>query len=119
MHSSIIPIDDVTFDAEVLRSPIPVLVEVTSPGCGPCRQQTPIVERLARELAGRVRVVLLDIARAPEAAVRLRIRGAPTLLLFAGGRELTRHLGLTPETILRRMLDESGALAWASIERVG
>lgn len=101
----LLSLDDLGFETDVLASELPVLIDVTAHWCGPCRAQLPIVERLAAQLAGRIRVVTLDLERAPVTATRLGIRGAPTLIVFAGGREIARHVGLTPETILRRMLE--------------
>jgi thioredoxin 1 len=98
-------LDDLGFETDVLASELPVLIDVTARWCGPCRAQLPIVERLAAQLAGRLRVVTLDLEHAPVTATRLGIRGAPTLIVFAGGREIARHVGLTPETILRRMVE--------------
>ncbi|UJR82668.1 thioredoxin family protein [Sandaracinus amylolyticus] len=105
MTRHLISVDDLGFDVDVLASDLPVLVEATSRWCGPCRAQHVILERLAAQLAGRVRVVLLDIEQAPVTTVRLGIRGTPTLMLFAGGREIARQSGLTPETIVRRMIE--------------
>ena len=105
MSHSLSPLPDHAFETDVLTSEIPVLIDVTARWCGPCRAQLPIVERIAAQLAGRVRVLTLDVDEAPVTATRLGIRAAPTLILFAGGREIARHVGLTPETIVRRMLE--------------
>ncbi len=96
-HSRVIPLDDATFDSEVLRtaSPLPVLVDFTAAWCGPCKALRPIVERLAETQEGRLRVAQVDIDDSPEIARRLGIRGAPTVVVFKGGKEIARHLGAT------------------------
>lgn len=98
-------VNDLAFDVDVLASELPVLVEATARWCGPCRAQHPILERVAAQLAGRARVVLLDVDHAPLTAARLGIRSVPTLIVFAAGREVARQTGLSPETIVRRLLE--------------
>src|ERR1043166_2545414 len=93
----VIPIGDDNFDAEVLSSdsPLPFLLDVSATWCGPCKAIWPIVERIAGAYAGQLRVGKLDMDDAPEAVRRLGVRGAPTLIVFRGGKEIGRHLGTT------------------------
>jgi thioredoxin 1 len=93
----VITLDDSTFDAEVLHSdsPLPILVDFGAAWCGPCKALRPIVERLAESQAGRLRVAEVDIDEAPGVARRLGIRGAPTVVVFRGGKETGRQLGTT------------------------
>jgi thioredoxin 1 len=102
-------IDDATFDREVLSSAVPVLVDFTTAWCGPCRALAPIVHRIAEERAGRLRVVTADGDQCVALAARLRIKGFPTLVLFAGGREIARRVGLTTKDKLLALID--GALS--------
>lgn len=91
------------FDAEVLGSDLPVLVDFTTAWCGPCKALTPIMARIAAE--GRVKVVAVDGDEHPELTARFGIRGYPTVIAFGGGRELARNLGLAPRERLLRLLD--------------
>jgi thioredoxin 1 len=93
----VIALHDGNFDAEVLRSdsPLPILVDFGAAWCGPCKALRPIVERLAETYAGRLRVAEVDIDDAPGIVRRLGIRGAPTVVVFQGGRETGRQLGTT------------------------
>lgn len=99
------------FDAEVLGSDLPVLVDFTTAWCGPCKALTPIMARIAAEGAGRVKVVAVDGDAHPELTARFGIRGYPTVIAFGGGRELARNLGLAPRERLLRLLDAHATAA--------
>jgi thioredoxin 2 len=93
-----------TFDEEV-RSALPVLVDFWAPWCGPCRMVSPLVERLGRESAGRVKVVKLNVDEAPLVSERYDIRGIPLLMLFVDGGEVDRIVGAVPQERLRGWLE--------------
>ena len=78
-------VTDPSFADDVLRSPLPVLLDCWAPWCGPCRALAPVIEALARQYAGRVRVAKLNVDENPAVAARYGIQGIPTLLLFDGG----------------------------------
>ncbi len=87
--------NDINFDDEVLKSNDPVLVDFTATWCGPCKQLAPIVDQLATELAGKVKVGKLDIDDSPIVASKLGIRGVPTLMVFKNGERAAQHVGVT------------------------
>jgi thioredoxin 2 len=94
----------VTFDEE-LRASVPVLVDFWAPWCGPCRMVSPLVERLGRDHAGRLKVVKLNVDEAPELSERYEIRGIPLLVLFRDGSEIDRLVGAAPQEQLSRWLE--------------
>jgi thioredoxin 1 len=102
---SIRTFDEATFDREVLAAPLPVLVEFGATWCGPCKALAPIVHKIAEGRVGRLEVGAIDIDDSPSVATRLGIRGVPTLVLFAGGREVARHVGLTSHAKLAELVD--------------
>jgi len=87
--------NDINFDDEVLKSTNPVLVDFTATWCGPCKQLAPIVDQLATELAGKVKVGKLDIDDSPVVASKLGIRGVPTIMVFKNGERAAQHVGVT------------------------
>ena len=97
-------ITDATFAAEVEQSPLPVLLDMWAPWCGPCRALAPTVEALATELAGRVRVAKLNVDENPATSARFNIQGIPALLVLRAGREVGRIVGLQPKTEILRQL---------------
>lgn len=91
---AIIETNTAGFEAEVLKSEIPVLVDFWAPWCGPCKALTPIVHELAEELEGKVKVVKLNIDESPEIAGKYSIMSIPTLLIFVGGTVSDQLIGL-------------------------
>jgi thioredoxin 2 len=104
LHAHPLVVTDDTFAQEVERSPLPVLVDMWAPWCGPCRSVTPIVEDLARDFAGRLRVAKVNVDDNPNTANRFRIQSIPALLVFKNGQEVDRIIGAQPKSeILRRV----------------
>ncbi|HLF11147.1 MAG TPA: thioredoxin TrxC [Gammaproteobacteria bacterium] len=104
-------VTDATFSAEVERSPLPVLVDAWAAWCGPCRAIAPIVEELAAELSGRVRVAKLNVDENPITAGRFALRSIPTLLIFKDGREIDRIIGAQPKLQITQQLERALAQA--------
>jgi thioredoxin 2 len=98
-------VTDATFAALVEHSPVPVLLDAWAPWCAPCRQLAPIVDQLAKSLAGRVRVAKLDVDQNPQTARRFGLRSIPTLLVFQDGAEVDRLVGLQPRAEIERRLE--------------
>jgi len=89
-------VDAAMLDRQVRQGEVPVLVDVWAPWCGPCRMMAPAFEAAAAELGPEMRLLKLNSDAEPEAAARLGIRGIPTMILFAGGREVARVSGAMP-----------------------
>ncbi len=100
-----VAVTDATFAADVERAPLPTLVDAWAPWCGPCRAIAPVIEELASELAGRVRVAKLNVDENPMTASRFGLRSIPTLLVFDGGREVDRIVGALPKSEIVRRLE--------------
>jgi thioredoxin 2 len=101
--------DDDSFGEVADRAPVPVVVDLWAPWCGPCRAVSPALERAATELAGRVKLVKVNVDEAPALARRFGAQAIPTLVLQRGGAEVARRIGALPPQQLRAWLE--GALA--------
>lgn len=91
--SNVKEISDAEFQNEVLESSIPVLVDFWAPWCGPCRVVGPIVDQIASELGGKVKVLKMNVDDNPEVPGQLGIRSIPTLKVFSGGKEVNQMVG--------------------------
>ncbi len=114
IHSRPVIITDATFSAEVERSPLPVLLDLWAEWCGPCRMIAPVLDELAVEMAGRVRVAKLNIDENPVTPGRFNVRGIPTLLVLKAGREVDRIVGVQPKSEIVRRLKQVMASGEAS-----
>jgi thioredoxin 1 len=102
--SNILPIDDDNFETLVLGSDRPFLLDFSATWCGPCKMLLPVVERIATENEGKLRVGKIDIDESPRVAARLGVRGAPTVVVFVAGKEVARHVGVTSKERLLGMV---------------
>ncbi len=109
MAGAIYEVTDQNFQAEVLEADRPVLVDFWAPWCGPCRMIAPGVEEAARKLAGRLKVVKVNVDRAPAVSARYDARSIPTLLILDKGDVKDRQVGALPADALLRWVE--GALA--------
>ncbi len=107
MTTHVIDVNDGTFEAEVLRSEQPVLVDFGARWCGPCKMLVPVLRGLAAEQAGKLKVVTIDIDDSPQVARRYQIRSAPTVMVFRGGERVAQHVGLTSRERLLAMVQQS------------
>jgi len=95
---------DSTFDQEVINSEVPVLVDFWAEWCGPCKLMAPTLDAIATEFAGKLKVGKLNVDDNGGTAMRYRIQGIPTLLLFKGGRVVDNRVGAVPKSEVLKML---------------
>lgn len=104
LSSHPVVVTDTNFTREVAQSPLPVLLDMWAAWCGPCRMIAPVIEQLAAELGGRVRVGKLNVDENPQVAARFGVQSIPTLLVIKDGKEVDRLVGVQPkQEILRRL----------------
>jgi len=98
---------DDTFTEVAEKSTIPVVVDLWATWCAPCRMVSPALEQVARELAGRVKLVKVDVDAAPELSRRFEVQAVPTLLVMDGGRVIARQAGAASAAALRNWVEKS------------
>ena len=102
---NVLVIDDTNFEKEVLGSKEPFLLDFTATWCGPCKQLSPIVDQLATELEGKVKVGKLDVDDSPVTAGKYGVRGVPTVMVFHKGQRAAQHVGLTTKQKLLTLVE--------------
>jgi len=99
-----IDITDSTFQQEVLSHPGPVLLDCWAPWCGPCRMVAPVLDQLASEYAGRVKIAKLNVDENPATASRFGVQSIPTMLFFKNGQQVDKVIGALPKSEIERHL---------------
>lgn len=107
MSNNVIHATDETFEKEVLQSELPVLVDFWAPWCGPCRMIAPILDDIADEYQGKVKVVKVDVEDNQQVPAQFAIRNIPTLKIFKGGKEVATKVGGLPKSQLSAFIDAS------------
>ena len=105
--STIVSADDGNFEAEVLQADAAVLVDFSATWCGPCQKLEPIVHELAGDFEGRLKVVKVDVDRAPATAARFGVFSVPMVLVFRGGAVKGQHLGVASKRVLADMVEKA------------
>ena len=98
--SNVSEVTDATFEQEVLKASLPVLVDFWAPWCGPCRAVAPVVEEIANEYNGKLKVLKLNTDENPKTAQSYRISGIPSLMVFKNGQPVEQVVGAVPKTTI-------------------
>jgi thioredoxin 1 len=106
---AVLEVTDGSFDSEVLQSATPVLIDFWAPWCGPCRAIAPVVEQLAGEYAGKLKVVKMNVDDNPQTPSRYGVRGIPNLILFKEGKVHEQIVGAVPKARLAQAIDSAVA----------
>ena len=107
MANKPVPVTDTTFDTEVLKASTPVLVDFWAEWCGPCKMIAPVLEEVAKEKDGTLKIVKLDVDENPQTAQKFGVMSIPTLLVFRDGREINRLIGYMPKAQLLQKINQS------------
>ena len=106
MSEDIIEVSDSTFEEEVVKSDMPVLLDFWAVWCGPCKMMGPIVERVAEKYQGKIKMAKINIDDSRTMATELGVMNIPTFIFFKGGKEVSRLSGAVPERELAKRVDE-------------
>ena len=106
MSGKVLHVNDDNFKSEVIQSGIPVIVDFYADWCGPCKKVAPIIEALADEYAGKVKVCKLDVDTNPQVAEEFGIRSIPTVKAFKGGKEVDTKVGFAAADVYKQMIDK-------------
>ena len=101
----VIDVSDQTFDSDVLKSEVPVLVDLWAPWCGPCRMLAPVIESLTGKYDGKVKFCRLNVDDNPQTAAKYNVMSIPTVMLFKGGEVVGTVVGAVSEDVLAPKLD--------------
>jgi thioredoxin 1 len=104
--SSAVAVTDSSFDQDVINSEVPVLVDFWAPWCGPCRMVAPVVDEIAEQYEGKIKVVKLNTDENPNVASQYGIRSIPTLMLFKGGQRVDVVVGAVPKATLANTIEK-------------
>jgi len=99
-------VTDASFDSDVLQADVPVLIDFWAPWCGPCKAIAPVVDELAKDYAGRLKVVKMNVDDNPNTPSKYGVRSIPNLLVFKGGQVKEQIVGAVPKAVLVKAVDQ-------------
>lgn len=99
-----VKVTDATFTENVMNSPLPVLLDCWAPWCGPCRMTGPVMDKLAKEWKGRIRIAKLNVDENPKTAAKFQTRSIPAFLVFDGGKHVDTFVGALPENQFKKKM---------------
>jgi len=106
-NENLLHVNDGDFESQILQSDVPALVDFWAAWCGPCRTVGPVVEELASEYAGKVKVAKLNVDDNKQTPAKYGVRGIPTLMLFKGGQVVDQIVGAVPKSRIKELLDKA------------
>jgi thioredoxin 1 len=107
MAEGITEVNDATFDAEVIKSEIPVLVDFWAPWCGPCKAIAPVLEEISKTYAGRLKIMKCNVDDNPSTPSSFGIRAIPTLIIFKGGENVEQIVGMVEKSKLEQTINKN------------
>ena len=107
MSKNLLEVDESNFEGEVLQADVPVVVEFGATWCGPCRALEPILERLSQKYGAARKFATINVDDSPGVATKYGVRGTPTIVVFAKGKEVARQIGLTNEAKIAAIVDQA------------
>ena len=107
MNEHISHVTDASFDADVLKSATPVLVDYWAEWCGPCKQIGPALEELSEQYAGKVKIAKVNVDENPDLPMQFGVRGIPALFMFKGGQVVSNKVGAAPKAALQNWIESA------------
>jgi len=106
-NANVAQVSDASFEGDILKSSVPVLVDFWAPWCGPCRSVAPIVDDLATQYAGKLKVAKVNVDESSDVAMRYQVTSIPTFILFKNGQVADRALGALPKSEFVKLIDRN------------